>query len=115
MHDIESYVRPNGRCPYEKYKGQISRSGEKGIAEKIAVAIKKLSELGSAKLVGINLAEKMNDVWQLRPGKHRIFYFWDGLNSKYILLNGYRKATRNTPPEELGMAESLRNEYLSRR
>lgn len=68
--------------------------------------------MGTAGLVKISLSEKMNDVWQLRPGKFRVFYFWDDKRQRYVLLNGYRKATRKTPPGEMERAERLMEECL---
>ena len=39
----------------------------------------------------------MNDVWQLRPGHHRIFYFWNAQAGRYVLLNGFHKESGRTP------------------
>ena len=64
-------------------------------------------------LVKMQLAEKMNDVWQLRVGVHRVFYFWHGDAQRYVMLNGFRKQTRRTPPAELQRAEALRVEHLA--
>jgi phage-related protein len=57
-------------------------------------------------------AEKMNGVWQLRPGHHRIFYFWHAQAGRYVLLNGFRKKSNKTPRKELTKAETLRAEHL---
>ncbi|MBI4338846.1 MAG: type II toxin-antitoxin system RelE/ParE family toxin [Chloroflexi bacterium] len=60
-------------------------------AAKIQAAVRKLVESGSATLVQIGLAEKMNNIWQLRPGRHRAFYLFDAQRQLYVLLNGYLK------------------------
>ena len=57
----------------------------------------------------------MNDVWQLRIGRHRVFYFWHGAAQAYVILNGFRKQSRKTPPAELQRAEALRVEHLAGR
>ena len=67
---------------------------------------------GSDGLARMGLSEKMNGVWQLRVGAHRIFYFWHGDARRYVMLNGFRKQTRRTPPAELQRAETLRAEHL---
>lgn len=54
----------------------------------------------------------MNDVWQLRIGAHRIFYFWHNDAQRYVIVNGFRKQSNKTPPAELQKAEDLRVEYL---
>ncbi len=53
----------------------------------------------------------MNDVWQLRSGRHRLFYFWDEILNRYVLLNGFLKQSRQTPRRVLRTAERLRAAY----
>jgi len=74
-------------------------------------AVEQLKKAGAQELVRIELAEKMNDVWQLRPQPHRIFFFFDPGRQRYILLHGYRKKSRKTPSSEIEIAERLRTEY----
>ena len=105
------HYRPNGSCPYEEYVRKVFFSGRKTDAAKIRAYADRLGELGSQRLVELKWAEKMNDVWQLRPAPHRIFYFWDSRGRKYVLLNGYEKKTKRTPPKELKRAEALREEH----
>lgn len=105
------HCRPNGSCPYEEYVQEVFASGRKNDAAKIRVYVDRLGAEGSQRLVEMRWAEKMNDVWQLRPGHHRIFYFWDSRGRTYVLLNGYEKKTRRTPPTELTRAETLRQEH----
>lgn len=50
---------------------------------------------------------------QLRPGHHRVFYFWDDSSARYVLLNGFLKQSRRTPAAEIERAEALRTEYLT--
>lgn len=54
------------------------------------------------------------NIWELRPGNNRIFYFCcEGEN--YVLLHSFRKKTRKTPNREIQRAKSERNDYLSRK
>ena len=55
----------------------------------------------------------MNDVWQLKPIPHRIFYFWDSVEDSYVILNGCRKKSRKAPQAEILKAEHLRAEYFT--
>ncbi|MCE2462585.1 MAG: type II toxin-antitoxin system RelE/ParE family toxin [Dehalococcoidia bacterium] len=57
-------------------------------------------------------ARKLNDVWELRRGSQRIFYFWDGTTQRYILLNGYKKQRGKGDRHEIQRAERLRQDYL---
>jgi phage-related protein len=93
------------------YLAELSRTGAKKDIAKILASVEQLKKSGVQELVRIALAEKMNDVWQLRPQPHRIFFFFDPGRQRYVLLHGYRKKSRKTPPGEIAMAERLRAEY----
>ena len=112
MQRFAFHTRPNGSCPYDEYVSDVRRSGKTSEAAKIRATVELLGKLGSFDLVKMQLAEKMNDVWQLRVKQHRIFYFWHEAAQQYIMLNGFRKATTKTPPGELQRAETLRAENL---
>lgn len=113
MQPIDFHIRPNGSCPYDEYVDAVYLSGKKAEAAKIRATVDRLSASGSFDLVKMQLAEKMNDVWQLRVKMHRIFYFWRDDAQRYVILNGFRKTTRKTPPSELQKAEYLRAENLA--
>ena len=56
----------------------------------------------------------VEDIWELRPGHNRIFYFcYDG--DSFVLLHSFRKKTQKTPRHEIERAKSERNDYLSRK
>ena len=111
---IEFYTRADGSCPYQEYVASVFRTGRKAEAAKVRVFVDRPAQTGSQKLVRIKAAEKMNDVWQLRPIPHRIFYFWDSATRTYLILNGFRKKSGKTPRREISRAARLRDEYLSR-
>ena len=113
MYTLVFHVRPDGSCPYNEYVQQVHGSGRKGDAAKIRAFVERLRQFGSQRLAAMQAAEKMNDVWQLRPGRHCIFYFSYANVGRYVLLNGFQKKSRKTPPAELNRAETLRAEHLS--
>lgn len=45
-----------------------------------------------------------DDIWELRPGKNRVlyFYFHDNL---FVLLHMFKKTTRKTPKKEIEKAK----------
>ena len=55
-----------------------------------------------------------DDIWELRPGKNRVFYFYHDKNC-FILLNHFRKKTQKTPKKEIEKAKGRRNDYLLRK
>ena len=112
MYNLGFHIRPNGSCPYDEYVQGVFYSGKKKEAAKIRATVNRLKEFGSARLVAMGLAEKMNDGWQLRVGAHRLFYFWHVDAQRYVALNGFLKKTPKTPPSDLERAEALRAEHL---
>jgi len=112
MYPVVFHQRPNGAIPYEEYVRTVYHAGQKTEAARIRAFVERLGQEGSQRLVARRWAEKMNDVWQLRAGQHRIFYFWHPEGERYVVLDGYRKRSRRTPRSELAIAEGLRAEHL---
>ena len=67
---------------------------------------------------GTNLSSNItkyldNDLWELRPGKNRIFYFQ--FNEKtFVLLHMFRKKSQKTPKLELERAYREIEDYRKR-
>ncbi|MBQ9062820.1 MAG: type II toxin-antitoxin system RelE/ParE family toxin [Eubacterium sp.] len=54
------------------------------------------------------------EIWELRPGHNRVFFFCFD-NNTFVLLHHFRKKTRKTPRREIEQAISEMNDYLSRK
>lgn len=54
------------------------------------------------------------DIWELRPGNNRIFYFYFD-NDCFVLLHSFRKKSNKTPRREINRAKAERDDYLSRK
>lgn len=54
------------------------------------------------------------NIWELRPGDNRIFYFCCDDNN-FVLLHSFRKKTQKTPSREIKKAKSERDDYLTRK
>ena len=83
--------------PYDDYVDGVLEAGRKKDAPKIDALVKQLASVGAQQLVRMSKGEKMNDVWQLRSGRHRIFFFYDSGSQTYVLLNGFLKQSNRTP------------------
>ncbi len=53
------------------------------------------------------------DIWELRPGKNRVLYFFHKENT-FILLHHFRKKTRKTPMSEIEKAKRERDDWIRR-
>ncbi|MCR5521040.1 MAG: type II toxin-antitoxin system RelE/ParE family toxin [Lachnospiraceae bacterium] len=55
------------------------------------------------------------DIWELRPGNNRVFFFFYTEEGKYVLLHQFRKKTQKTPSSELRKAKAERLDYLKQK
>ena len=69
----------------------------------------------SGTLLPENITKHIEDnIWELRPGNNRIFYFcYD--KGTFVLLHHFRKKTNKTPRREIEKAKANRNDYLRRK
>ena len=54
------------------------------------------------------------NIWKLRPGNNRVFYFF-AQKDTFVLLHQFRKKSQKTPRRELDRAKKERNDYLFRK
>lgn len=54
------------------------------------------------------------DIWELRPGNNRVFYFYHKDN-RFILLHHFRKKSQKTPRREIERAKAERDDFLARK
>jgi len=52
-----------------------------------------------------------DDIWELRPGNNRVFYFYYN-ESQYVLLHHFRKNSQKTPKREIIRAKGERDDYI---
>lgn len=65
---------------------------------------------------GTRMPEKITknvdeDIWELRPGNNRVFYFYYRDNT-FVLLHHFRKKSAKTPPREIERAKRERDDYI---
>ena len=62
-----------------------------------------------------NITKYLEDnIWELRPGNNRIFYFFFHDNT-FVLLHQFRKKSQKTPRREIEKAKRERDDYISRK
>lgn len=54
------------------------------------------------------------DIWELRPGNNRVFYFYYK-DDKFVLLHYFHKKSQKTPKREIDRAKAERDDYLARK
>lgn len=102
---IEYYEDSRGRKPVEKYIDSLESSKQTNIF-KVFNLIKEFGiELGQPYLKPIR-----GKIWEMKPGSSRILYFVH-TGKKFVLLHGFTKKTRKTPPKEIRLAVKRKKDY----
>lgn len=60
----------------------------------------------------VNITKHLEeDIWELRPGNNRVFYFYYD-ESQSVLLHHFRKKSQKTPKREITRAKAERDDYI---
>lgn len=117
-YKIEFYEKANGKSEIwdflEKLRIKATMSKDARIQYKqILLYIQLLEDNGT--ILPENVAKHIEEnIWELRPGNNRIFYFYYADNT-FVLLHSFRKKTQKTPRREIEKAKAERNDYISRK
>ena len=118
MYKILFYEEKGGKSPafefLENLRVKANKSKDCRIQYKQAVlAIQLLQDNGT--WLSSDVTKHIDEnIWELRPGNNRIFYFMtDG--DTFVLLHVFRKKTQKTPTREIEQAKRERDDYLTRR
>lgn len=118
MFHIEFYEKANGESELwdflESLRLKAATDKNARIQHKqISLYIQLLEENGT------RLPKKItkridDDIWELRPGDNRVFYFYHK-DDTFVLLHQFRKKTQKTPSREIARAKAERDDYLARK
>ena len=117
-YNIIFYEKQNGECEIWKFLEELRTKSEKNKDYRIQynqviLCIELLQNNGT--FLPANITKHIEDnIWELRPGNNRIFYFLCDKNT-FVLLHSFRKKTQKTPLREIEKAKSERDDYLSRK
>jgi len=108
MFEVEFYEDKHGNQPIKKFladlrdKAKTSKNARIQY-QKITSCIHALMKYGAR--VGEPMVKHIDgDIWELRPLKHRIlFFYWK--DNKFVLLHHFVKKTQKTPSREIKQAQ----------
>lgn len=95
---IEFYVDARGISPVLQFVESLSERDQTKVARVLAL----LREFGP--LLGMPHARPVGNLWELRAGPGRIFYF-ACTGRRFVLLHAYRKKGQKTPRREIETAQ----------
>lgn len=112
MYEIKVYETSNGNRPLDKFISRLVGKHKDDQVTRIKAMIYKLQqygfglmkiEKGSIKYIG-------DQIYELRPSPSRIFFFYSDGN-EFVLLHGFEKTTKKTPPKEIEKARREKRDY----
>ena len=118
MYGIEFYEKVDGTSDVldflENLRSKIGSSKDARIQYKQATLYIELLQTNGTRLPENVTKHIDEDIWELRPGNNRIFYFYRTGNT-FVLLHHFRKKSQKTPQREIDQAKRERDDYLSRK
>lgn len=118
MYNVEFYEDANGVSELwdflEDLRIKSSTSKDARIQHKqISLYIQLLQDNGAR--LPDNITKHIgDDIWELRPGNNRVFYFYHK-DDTFVLLHHFRKKSQKTPRREIERAKAERDDYLARK
>ena len=118
MYNIEFYSSVDGKSELWEFledlkKRSLTSKDARIQLKQIFLYFQLLRDHGTR--LGSNITKYIGDeLWELRPGDNRIFYFFYR-NDTFILLHQFRKKTRKTPRREIERAKAERDDWIARK
>lgn len=117
-YNIIFYERENGVSDIWNFLECLRKKSNKNkdarIQYKQAVLCIELLQKNGTRLPE-NITKHIDEnIWELRPGNNRIFYFYY-VDNTFVLLHTFKKKTQKTPHREIEKAKRERDDFLSRK
>lgn len=115
MYNIIFYEKKNGESELwnflEKLRNKSTSDKDARIQYKQITLYIELLQNNGTHLPNTITKHLEEDIWELRPGNNRVFYFYHD-NGCFVLLHSFRK---KTPRHEISKAKAERDDYIARK
>ncbi|MBR5565999.1 MAG: type II toxin-antitoxin system RelE/ParE family toxin [Roseburia sp.] len=117
MFEVMFYRDKDGKSEISDYLDDLEKKSEtdknaRVNKDKILAYMIALGEYGTR--IGKPFIKHIEgDLWELRPLRNRIFFFY-WKDNRYVLLHYFIKKTQKTPKKEIEKAKSNLKDYLER-
>ena len=117
MYEIIFYKSRNGTSEIEEYLDELGSKAETSKTDQVN-RTKILSYLTALSQYGTRVGQPTvkhieGSIWELRPLKNRIFFFY-WKDNKFVLLHHFIKKSQKTPPREIDQARLKLKDFLER-
>ena len=118
VYELILYETESGNRPVEDYLRNLYKENQIEDAAKIKDYMELLEKHGVAQInnyhsQAVKKVDKKNNIWELRPGDNRVFFF-HFTGEKYVLLHAFRKKSQKTPPQQIEQAVREMKDYRRR-
>lgn len=115
MYEIEIYQTESGKSPVFDYLRYLAKNNLQDDLTRIKYCEKLLAEHGMKvnEVRNHTIRLLQDDIYELRPGKHRVFFFYF-TGKRFVLLHAYRKSKMEAPKKEIKQAIKEKNDYIRR-
>lgn len=117
MYEIVMYEDARGYCPVQEWIKELDGKALRNKRARIELNqvrhyMKILERFGTR--LGDQFTKQIDgELWELRPGGNRIFFFgWRG--NHFVLLHSFPKETQKTPTREIEQAEREMQDWIMR-
>jgi len=117
MYEVIFYHTRNGESEVKNYLDELQAKAETSKTdrinrEKILAYIAALERYGT-RIGRPAVGHIEGNLWELRPLRNRIFFFY-WKDNKFVLLHHFIKKTQKTPPKEIERARLEMKDFLER-
>ena len=117
MYEIFFYRYRNGKSDIEDFLDELKQKAETSKTDRIN-RNKILAYLSALSQYGTRIGQPMvkhieGNIWELRPLKNRIFFFY-WKDNKFVLLHHFVKKSQKTPQKEIEKARLNLKDFLER-
>ena len=117
MFEVIIYRDQNGKSEVVDYLDELGKNAntdkkDRINRQKILAYLQVLSQYGTR--MGQPYVKHIeDDIWELRPLRNRIFFFY-WKDNKFVILHCFTKKTQKTPAKEIERAKRNRKDFLKR-
>lgn len=115
MYDVILYETPSGKSPVKDYLQKLAKESKSSEIAQIKLYVDRLKQHGMAvnNTYPETIRKLRDDIYELRPGKNRVFFFYYTGN-EFVLLHAYRKHGQKAPPSEIKKAINEKKDHIGR-
>ena len=115
MYEVELYTTESGRAPVQEFIKDLAKKNKQIEIAQIRAYEERLEQFGMSinNYYPNSIRPIQDDVYELRPGGNRVFFFYFTGN-RFILLHAYRKHGQKAPKNEIDKAVKEMKDFKRR-